>query len=243
MDENNIFSEKKTIVIWGDTQVGKTSWLASAIYGCEKLKSFIDMERSAESLTKLIYPHWRNLTIGMNTEGTIEEKIDVSLYLKSGLCLELRDIRGRLVHELANDSIREKLLADIDGILFLVEWDSPNLDHQFTVLYSILPFVASLPSGLIFTKCEKGLRAEAKEWSAYTSWWREWPRIQSHARVVGPFGDRAWPVSAFGYCRNLAAPDFPAVILGEFGNTMPFGIDPRNVSVPLISIMRELGIQ
>lgn len=232
-----------TIVVWGETQVGKTSWLATALYERDSFWDLIDQGKSAVALRNTVFPHWNRLRTGMNIESTSEDKIDIDLVTTEDNQIRLRDIRGQLVHELHTQAVQERLIGDVDGFLFFVWWRSSALDRQINAIDAILPFLNGRPSALIFTKCEADLGAESEEWLGEPGWWRTDSRLQRFASTIEKFGERVWPVSAFGYCQEDGASDWPAMIMGEFGNTIPFGIGPQNVAAPLHWILKELKVR
>ena len=236
-------SKPTTIVAWGETQVGKTSWLATALYGPDSCWDVIDRERSAVVLNQVVFPNWQRLRTGMHIDSTSEDMINIDLATASNSTVRFYDIRGQLVNELNTTAVQERLISNADGFLFFLGWRAPLLSQQIMAIEAMLPFLNGRPSGVIFTKCEGDLQAEDEEWFGELGWWKKDERLAPFASVIEKFQERVWPVSAFGYCQESGSHDRPAMILGEFANAIPFGIGPRNVAHPLRWMLKELRVR
>jgi hypothetical protein len=94
------------------------------------------------------------------------------------------------------------------------------------------------PNGLAITKCERGLDTDDPHWLAPLGWWEEHPCWLPYRGVLRFFGNRVWPTSAYGFDRDGR----PACLLGEFGQLMPYNIQPKNVAVPFRWFFKELGL-
>lgn len=243
MAEGSGHSSATTILVWGETQVGKTSWLATALYWQDAFWDLIDRTGSAAVLSSAVFPHWKRLRTGMHTESTSEEMINIDLVTMQKNTVRLRDIRGQLVHDINTESVQKRLIADADGFLFFLSLGSSSLGTQIMAIESMLPFLNGRPGAVIITKCETELEAESEEWLAAPGWWRADHRLAPFASILDQFGEYIWPVSSFGFCQESGASDWPAMTMGEFANTIPFGIGPRNVALPLRWILTELGVR
>ena len=63
--------------------------------------------------------------------------------------------------------------------------------------------------------------------------------MASQSRVIERFGDAVWACSAFGFQGRLG---LPAVMLGEFGQLLPFEIEPRGVHGALDWVLGALEV-
>lgn len=231
-----------TVMLWGDTQVGKTTLLTTALYGprAGRLEAVVDRGRSASALASTLLPHWRRLSRNLWIQPTSQDFIDIPLVTKSGNNLRLRDVRGGLSRQLESPAVLAELERDRpDAYLFLLEWDSRDLGNQMLAVTGALDLCGDRPRGLVFTKCERTLDEGDPCWRGEARWWRAQPALAPHAHVLESFGEAVWACSAYGY---HAATGQPAVLLGEFGQLMPYQIAPQGVSEPFDWLLDRLGV-
>ncbi|QXE85533.1 hypothetical protein KP003_14225 [Geomonas nitrogeniifigens] len=229
---------KKTIALWGDTQVGKTTLLAAAL--CSQYHGFdlLDLNASNAELGQTLAPIWRLLQKGMPTPPTSSAKIDIRLTCKGGTEVHFRDVRGAIASgEDHNEKL--KIIDGSDAIIFVLEWNGRNMADQFNAVSTIVTMFDKRPKALVFTKCEKTFEAVSEVWDAFPEWWRENPALAPHSQVISLFGTAVWPTSSWGYDNETW---MPCAILGEFGQLIPFRINPKGVEVPFYFIFRELGL-
>ena len=226
----------KRLVLWGDTQVGKTAFLATSLSHARERFPEIDWGRSADSLAENITPHWQRLSRNLWIESTSAIK-EIQLSLTTGHQLIFVDVKGGAVRQESNADARQQL-KDANAVLFLVEWNGQNMPRHFLAIDTAWPEVAQLTKGLVFTKCERNFQYEDPAWEAKPGWWSASDVIHPYAHILRRFPEDAiWPVSAYGYnTRTLR----PAVILGEFGQMMPYQVNPRKVAEPLRWILDRL---
>src|SRR5262249_50713464 len=180
--------------------------------------------------------HWARLRRNQRLEANVREST-VELPLAGGHRLTVRDIRGGN----ARRPFGEEAFVgpgDGQGVLFVLEWAGADMAAHVEVIESALRLCDRHLRGLAVTKCERGLDADDPHWLAPEGWWREHPCFEPAASVMGHFGDRVWPTSAFGH----DADGRPACLLNEFGQVMPSQINPRNVEVPFRWFFQELGL-
>ena len=149
-----------SVLLWGDTQVGKTTLLTTALYARQegRLAGLVDRSRSAAALAGTLLPHWRRISRGLWVQPTSQDFIDVPLFTRSGNVLRLRDVRGGLSRQVEEPAVLRELSASApDAYLFLVEWGSRDLNNHMLAVTGALDLCADRPRGLVFTKCERAL--------------------------------------------------------------------------------------
>jgi hypothetical protein len=231
-----------TVLLWGDTQVGKTTLLTTALYARQegRLADLVDRTRSAPALASTLLPHWRRLSRSLWTQPTAQDFIDIPLITNSGNTLRLRDVRGGLSRQLEDPVVlRELTAAAPDAYLFMLEWGTRDLNNQLLAVTASLDLCGDRPRGLVFTKCERAFDEGDRCWRGGPGWWRTHPALLPHAHVLDGFGDAVWPCSAYGYHQRLGQ---PALLLGEFGQLMPFEIQPVGVNDPFDWVLDRLGV-
>jgi hypothetical protein len=235
-------SDSTNVLLWADTQVGKTAYLTTALCrsGQGQRPRHIDPGKSAASLAQTLLPNWRRLRRGLYVAPTSEEVIDLELISRGGTAVCLRDIKGQLTREIHRATVAERL-DQAHAVLFLVEWGSRSLNDQMLAIESALDFCGGKPIALAFTKCELGLAEDHEAWSALRNegWWQREANWSEHAAVLTRFGASIWPTSAYGYDPRTG---LPAAILGEFGQLIPYRVSPKGVLSPLEWIFDRLGV-
>ncbi len=228
-----------TLLLWGDTQVGKTTLLSAAFF-CEpgRLRA-VDLGASAEALTTILFESWQNLTNGRLVEATSAGKIDLDLALKNGGRLRIRDVKGGLTREVARSPDARAWLQEASSVLFLVEWNADELGRQLNAIDGAWAFCPDKPRALVFTKVERSLLRADPAWQRRPRWWADHAWCQPHAAMIARFGDAVWPSSCFGYHEEQGS---PAMILGEYGLVLPFGIRPRGVVEPIEWLLQRMGL-
>ena len=231
-----------TVLLWGDTQVGKTTLVTTALYARQegRLADLVDRGRSAAALTSTLLPHWRRLSKCLWVQPTGQDFIDIPLVTKSGNALRLRDVRGGLSRQLEEPAVLGELTArPPDAYLFLVEWGTRDLNNQMLAVSGALDVCGDRPRGLVFTKCERTFAEGDRAWRGATGWWRGEPGLAAYEPLLASFGDAVWPCSAYGYHARLGQ---PALLLGEFGQLMPYEIQPVGVNDPFDWVLDQLGV-
>lgn len=229
--------ESRVLLVWGDTQVGKTALLTVAFNGSfdsELVAAGLDVARSVESIHQAYGHSWRALRENQPTAATAQVN-DTEIVLANGRAILLRDIRGGDVRRDHEPAIMSRLYQGADVALFLVDPTAATLGRQFAQVSAPLRLFSQRPRGLVFTKCELLLEEYHSAWNADRDWWRAVPRLAPHEALIGQFGPAVWPTSAFGYHDG-----HPAVILGEFGELLPYQINPKGVLEPFKWMFQQL---
>ena len=231
----------KKILLWGDTQVGKTSLLASSFNGNQGQKfqdelPKIDMSKSFDDITRHLLPAWQKLSQGCHTEGTTT-MIPLAFETYSGNQFIIQDIKGGDVHSFQNNPEMAAGLKNASCILFLVEWDAVHFRKQFNAIESVFPFFSDSKSfGLIFTKADRGLAFESEDWNAPRGWWKKHSWLQGQEGFLERFEDNIWPISCYGFQDDGRV----SVTIGECGLLIPYKIKPYKVLEPLIWAVKKV---
>jgi GTPase SAR1 family protein len=224
-----------TILLWGSTNVGKTSLLTLALKSSEVSKLKLDLQRSAGALRAL---NWRydRLRTQLPMEPTSEGYVDLELTAGDGGRFRICDVRGGITHHVDTDAVDRIQSAAV--VLFFVAWGTRDIEKQLRAVRAGAALCLDKPRGLVFTKCETKLDEHDPCWAAPAGWWQCDPELVPYADVLSGFGDSIWPTSCFGYHEVTG---YPAVILGEFGQPMPWQIHPRQVHRPFEWALREIA--
>ena len=134
------------------------------------------------------------------------------------------------------------LLRDASVILFLLEWGAwqRDIEGQMAAIRNAWFYCDGRPIGLVFTKCERDIDRLDRAWLGEQGWWRMSKELEDYENVLNRFGDAVWATSSFGFDSTHGR---PAVILGEFGQFLPYRIKPRNVHQPFEWALRQLGLE
>ena len=228
----------KRILIWGSTRVGKTALLATALFSGAPELSVLSGKSEGGALYTRLFEAWLRLSRNQFVPATSVDENVIGFRISEQQQVELVDVRGRLATSLGVEQGARELLASADAVLFLAEYESPEQQIQMNAIQAAVVGHEKRPMAFALTKCEVRLRHEDPVWDAHPGWLRNTPFYRNHSRLLQYFHDSAWPTSAFGY----AEPErLPAIILGEFGQSLPFRIQPRNVALPLAYLLGELG--
>jgi len=225
----------KLLLLWGDTQVGKTTLVAAALKGRQRELPMVDFVNSPDVDTVLGY-QWSRLQRNLLVMPTKHDKhLDVLLTLRDGGSLEVRDIPGALTAEVHKPEVRELVLR-ADAILLVAEWQARNLEGQMNAIGISWAILQERLTGLAFTKCERRLDAGDPEWRGEPGWWKSGGFRVKHEQLLEEFGEAVWPTSAYGY----DADSRPNCLLGEFGQVIPFNVSPKNVAAPFQWFLKRL---
>ena len=120
-------TDSHVLLLWGDTQVGKTTLLTTAFYN--PTIGEIDREESAQSISTL-FQGLRDLSNQRLTKPTVVFHYDVELKMKSGKHV-VRDIKGGITRTVDEESVRERLKESRSALSGSVGCRSePDQRHQ-----------------------------------------------------------------------------------------------------------------
>lgn len=231
-------AEGRTLLLWGDTQVGKTTLLTTAVGPCADCISAIDRGRSAKALASL-YPELRRLRTQRLTQATSSYHIDLELVLRDGKPARVRDVQGGITRSVHEDHVAERL-SGASVVLFVMEWKARDVENQLNAIRGGWDYSQGARRGLVFTKCETYLDEDDEAWDARPGWWEEDEGLAPYYDLIARFGPAVWPTSSFGFDKDTG---YPAVILGEFGQPLPYRIRPLNVHRPFEWAFEQMGVK
>lgn len=229
--------EHKNILIWGHTQVGKTTLLSTAFYDNPSRIQVIDRRASGRAMSQTLLPTWERLRVGELTVPTAAEFLDLSLQTHNGEQVSIRDVKGHITSQMHRDDVSQHV-GNANAVIFVVEWGARELQRQMNAIDGAWPLCSQLPTALLLTKCELSLSIDDPAWERKPGWWEDRRVWRHYKETLSRFGDSVWPCSAYGYNKNSGR---PAVILGEFGQVFPYMIKPQGVAEPFEYILRQLG--
>ena len=100
---------KKRILFWATTRVGKTTFLATALYGNSPELARISRESPRGSINQHLFDVWYRLHHNQWSQPTSADWTGIVLTTGAGAEIELIDIRGGLALEIQNPATRELL--------------------------------------------------------------------------------------------------------------------------------------
>lgn len=226
----------KRVGLWGATQVGKTTLLATALFQDDSPLAPLVRADLSGSVNHNLFDVYRRLMTNqwvVPTAGSLAVRLTGS----DGTRIEFVDVSGGGTLEMQDPESRN-IVRGLDGVLFFVEYGGLETGSQMLAVDAAMLELGDKPCALALTKCECHLQSESDVWDSPAGWLQDTPLWSAHQRTLQKFEGRAWPTSAFGYDE---ATGLPAVILGEMGQLLPFRIQPRNVAHPLAWVLNRLG--
>ena len=233
-NSGNIEQRYPSVLLWGHTQVGKTSLFASAFCGEEGAKLAqhfpdYDREKNFENLSRLD-TLFRTLKSGQKLPATTgdEKTHDFRLDFAKRKRIVFQDIKGGLVDQITTNENIKRELREAEILLCMIQWNANYLVRELNSVKALFPYFEE-KMALVFTKAEKGLAHDDEAWKAQKGWWKTIPWLEKHHETMERFEHRVWPVSCYGYQDDGT----PSLTLGEFGQIMPYNIKPHKVLEPI----------
>ena len=223
-----------SVLLWGHTQVGKTSFLSSSLCGEEGEKlagrfPTYDKKANFQNLSRLA-ASFRILKSGQKLAPTnAATALDFNLDFTDKTRITFQDIKGGLVGDLENNEGIRQDVEKADVLLCLIQWNSPYIVRELNAIQAILPYFRK-KIGLVFTKAEKGLSHDDPSWEANAGWWKRCSWLEEKHDLIERFEERVWPVSCYGYQEDGT----PSLMLGEYGMLIPYNVRPKNVLSPIL---------
>lgn len=234
--------DRVEIALWGYTQVGKTTALATYVWGSRR-PLWTDGQYGLNSPIAELEKIWQTLLENRPPLATMrsEEYLLWHRELQRPFCF--RDMRGgaAVATQQAEDIPMTQLMQRADAVIAFIPW--PNSDGavmQLQALNRALFFIQDRPLAVAITKVEMHLRpaelaaftlgdtvAEARRHNLPT------PFIEILERV--PPG-ACFPISVYGYRDD----GYPAHYHDEYGKLVPWGVRPVNVSLPFDYVIERL---
>lgn len=226
------------ILLWGDTQTGKTS-LVSAAFCADPSKAprDVDMRASHAEISRHLFHNFNSMNQGRPVPATQETSVHVTLTDTAGQPLVIEDIRGGIIQTIEDEDVRQ-ILEGADAYLVLIEWQGQNRNEQLNAIRGAWNMLAHKPRALVFTKCDRDatLRPDDPIWDKPAEeWFQRVDWLRPYHNLLALFDNHIFLSSAVGYHEESGE---PALLLGEFGQLIPFRVRPRNVVEPLDLLIR-----
>lgn len=225
------------IVLWGGTQVGKTTVLAT--YLCHRPPPWLD---TAAPETRATLRHfaviWNALRRNELRPGTIREEYYL-VRRKDGRLIRFRDMKGGNTGDTSKNEADFEALRKANALILFIQWPKHGSTLDVIAVENALLFASHCPRVMAITKVEGFLTPEKLTLFSLSP-------VQV-AREMGlsldfvellqhiPPSDIV-PLSVYGYSED----DYPAHYRDEFGRFVPWYIKPRNVALPFERVLEEL---
>jgi hypothetical protein len=228
----------RDVILWGESQVGKTSALST--YLCTAIPAWLDMDDDTTKKSfRLLERIYQTLQRNRLPEGTVAPQHYTFRHAASGVDLRFRDMRGSDAGEPSEEEL--KAIDSAAGVIVFVAWPGQSDVQRLTAAQtSLRRALHRKPCALVITKAETHLtRLELAGMMLNDPVTEPRGRELPHDFVDllrGVPRQRIFFVSAFGY----NAEGFPAQFLDEFGRVVPSGIRPVNVQMPFDYVVQEV---
>jgi hypothetical protein len=228
------------VVLWGDSQTGKTTALAA--YLCDVTPSRVPrwMNKAAsetQGTLDILGETWNDLMKNRLPVGTDKHQY-YDVRARNQALVRFRDMRGGNARGLSHDD--REALRTAPAALFFVEW--PAIKTVFDKIAIGNAFRAkadNCKTVLVITKVERFLSPlEMQKFMDYphrAARGLGLPREFMDILSLFP-ADSVFPITVYGYSEN----DYPALYHDEFGRVVPWGIRPWNVAAPFDQILHPL---
>lgn len=230
----------KTLLLWGDTSVGKSTLLTAAFGAPPKLRALsgdVDFSRGADDLLTFT-KQWSDLCRG-GFQPSTQRKLEYALKCRQGNTLHVRDVKGGWV---AEERMIRELLGPADAVLVVLEADAQERRRrdQERALRAASAILPTKVCGVALTKADRLFKIGAREWLRHDGWLHSTPYASfvEHGSPVPK--EKWWPVSALGFD---AESHLPACVLGEYDYVVPWGVnEPVNVRGLFEQLLSELDL-
>ncbi len=235
MAQNN----EKTVILWGYTQVGKTTALAS--YLCHRPPSWIDRDAEETSTTlKRLSRTWNGLRRNQLARSTFQAKTHQVRHT-NGQVVSFRDMRGGDAENLDKEEDAQAL-REASAVMLFVSW--PDLDEMATIVAAenALRYMRpNCPVVLVITKIECSLRYEEASRMIVmkaADFVQERSEASPSLELLNKLpADRIFPISVYGYS---PVDNRPAHYRDELGRLVPWNIHPFEVPKPFDNVLVSL---
>jgi hypothetical protein len=222
----------RQLLVFGGTRSGKTALVCTGLW--DNIGRLPGINTSG--MDHKIMKNYQSLKQNRPIDGTAAT-VDCKVLLTGDQGVwQIRDMKGGDVHDHGKSF---PLLEEAAGVLFVVAWESVNFNSRMDVIQTHFQAVSqnsSLWIGLAITKSERAIAANDTAWECESNhnWWHGRQPWSNYQELLQKFGQRIWVTSSFGYDIDQR----PACILDEFGQMIPYGVQPRNVWMPFANFLR-----
>ena len=222
------------IVMWGPSQVGKTTWLAGC-FGAHA-PQWLMMEDDQTALTHArLLSIWNRLISNQLVSGTMAEQ-HYSVRHRTGPEIRFRDMRGENSQDPAQHQQDMQALRRASAALVFAEWASPDQTKDRIAVngaVSLANLNPPIPMSLVVTKCENYLDSGSLvRFASDPHRFAEREDFPRHMRdLIHQFRPgHVFPLTVYGYADSG---DRPAHFCDEFGRLVPWDIRPFLVDAPM----------
>jgi hypothetical protein len=241
MDNRN--DQNQDVVLWADSQAGKTSALAAYFLHDPQKRTpdWVDWDapETRETLHFLMTKYWKDLKLNQRTRSTVSYEVLLVKH-RDGRVIHFRDMRGANAVDLQSPE-DNKALDNAAAVLLCVEWPDQRAATNF-LAYEIARsrIKTNTPYALMITKVECYLTLE--QVLRFTHSPLEMARqLGMEEGFLGVLemtpSNRTFPVSVYGYSSN----GLPAHYYDEFGRLVPKNIRPYGVAAPFDFLIRQIS--
>lgn len=226
------------VILWGQSQVGKTSALAAYLWNA--MPDWVDRSDPATQVTiESLGRIYRTLQRNRLPDGTVAAHWYPLRHAQRGNELRFRDMVGKNAGE--PDAEDTQAIRSSSAVISFVSWPGQSDVERWVAAKTPLSLVVKgTPCVLVVTKVETHLTRS--ELSAFMlndpvdeARRRQLP--EKFVELLGSFPRQAvFFISAFGYHDD----GMPAQYLDEFGRVVPSGISPVNVQMPFDYVVEEV---
>jgi hypothetical protein len=221
------------IVLWGSTQVGKTTALASYL---AIPPSWIADDDASRTELWAVRSDWNLLKQNHLVAGT-SKAMWRPFQHRDGAMIRFRDIRGGHSLDSADEAA---VLRKTSAALLFVEWPAQRaLIDELAIENALAQIPAATPRALVITKCESQLTSAefAMCVASPRKFAEERPPGVALRRLLSKFqGDAVFPITVYGWKDGL-----PAQYYNEFGHFVPWAIEPAMVERPFDYIVAQVA--
>jgi hypothetical protein len=237
--EGSVSDTTLDIILWGESQVGKTTSLAA--YLCDEKSSWIDHAApETQSSVAELSPVWRTLRQNRLPSGTTLPR-PYSVRLRDRRLLSFRDMKGGDAGNLAAEDLAA--LQRAAGLILLTTWPGERDVTNAIAVEQALRFVRDrqLPLALMVTKVEGYLKIEQLGLFLLNNPLEEARKLgalpESFLRLLALVPPQSiFFTSVYGYANG-----YPAQYRDEFGRLVPSSIQPKNVAAPFDHVIGGLS--
>ena len=243
-DHPNSPEKSFQVVLWGASQVGKTTTLAA--YLGKYRPTWIDRQgdRETRDVIRNFQKIWTSLRQNQLIGGTIESS-EFILRRDDGSQVCFLDIKGGNSQDLTRHDDDAEALANAHGAIIFVEWPGVgSVTSQIALENALLEIKPDIPTALVITKCECYI--ELSRFAGFSldpiGYAKENGLPEDLIEIMLIFQEdrinrKIFPISVYGWSKDNKR---PAHFYDEFGRLVPWNIRPSHVDRPFDYVLSTL---